>query len=330
MTLQREVAMISIKQLRYFCAIARFGHFGKAAEQCNVTQPALSMQVREFENELGLPLLERRAQGVQLTDAGREIAERANRILASIRDLDDYARHRDSVLCGGLRLGVIPSIAPYILPPLLPRIRRDYPDLELQIRETQTETLIGELVGGELDLILLALPVTHADVTTLALFDDHFLLAAPKGWRPKGRVRKASPELLANGRLLLLEEGHCLREQALAVCNFRQVDNVDTFGASSLSTIVQMVGNGMGLTLLPEISLDVETRHGDFELMRFEPPEPYRTVGLAWRTTSPRRRDFEVLGTVIRETAPTPTPTPKRTAAATVRSARAHRARGPA
>jgi LysR family hydrogen peroxide-inducible transcriptional activator len=306
--------VISLKQLRYFSAVARFAHFGKAAEFCNVTQPALSMQVRELESDLGLKLFERRQQGTQLTEAGREILERAQQVLSAVRDLDDFAHHYGQLLMGRLRLGVIPSLAPYILPPLLPLMREQYRELDLRIRETQTATLVDELADGHLDVLLLALPIEHPGIDTQALFEDRFLLAAPKGWHdeappksakggPKGARKqvRASPELLKDGRLLLLEEGHCLRDQALEFCQLRQIDNLDTFGASSLSTIVQMVANGMGLTLLPEISLGVEARHGDIQVMRFEEPEPSRTVGLAWRKSSPRAADFEALGEMVRE-----------------------------
>ena len=308
--------MISLKQLRYFAAVARFAHFGKAAESCNVTQPALSMQVRELEGLLGLKLFERRQQGVQLTDVGREILKRARDILTAVRDLDDFAHHHQQVLTGRLRLGVIPSLAPYILPPLLPLMRDRYGDLDLRIRETLTETLVDELVDGQLDVLLLALPIEHPEIVTEALFEDRFLLAAPAGWQsgtatPKtGRREKraragtrASLELLEGGRLLLLEEGHCLRDQALAFCQRRQIDTLDTFGASSLSTIVQMVANGIGLTLLPEISLHVEAKHGDIEVIPFDAPEPSRTVGLAWRASSPRTRDFEALGAMVGDVA---------------------------
>ena len=306
--------MISLKQLRYFSAVARHAHFGKAAEFCNVTQPALSMQIRELEKELNLELFERRQQGARLTEAGREILERAQSVLNAVRDLSDFAHHHNQLLTGTLRLGVIPSIAPYILPPLLPKLRDRYADLDLRIRETLTETLVDELADGQLDVLLLALPIEHPEVETLALFEDRFLLASPPGWQPdaptattSGRGKRkrtdlrASPELLEDGRLLLLEEGHCLRDQALAFCQLRQVDNLDTFGASSLSTIVQMVANGMGLTLLPEISVPVEARHGDVQVIPFEAPEPSRTVGLAWRKSSPRKTDFEAIGNLVVE-----------------------------
>jgi LysR family hydrogen peroxide-inducible transcriptional activator len=292
-----------LRQLRYLDALARFRHFGLAASHCAVTQPALSTQIQDLERKLGVDLVERRYKDVQLTPLGREIAERAARILADVRELSEFARQRATPLSGALRLGVIPSIAPYLLPPLLPLIRERYPQLELHIRETQTQPLIDELMSGTLDLLLLALPAEHGDAETLPLFEDHFVLALPPGREMKMTVR-ATPDLVRNDRLLLLEEGHCLRDQALAFCELRQAGNIDTFGASSLSTLVQMVANGLGLTLLPEISVAVETRHGDIRLMRFVEPEPSRIVGLAWRSTSPRRADFLAFGALITETVP--------------------------
>jgi LysR family hydrogen peroxide-inducible transcriptional activator len=291
--------MISFKQLRYFDAVARTSHFGKAAEQCTVTQPALSMQIQELEKFLGVQLFERSRNGAMLTEAGREVAGRASKVLAELRDIVDYAR-RGGGVAGPLHLGVIPSIAPYVLPALLPVVRDTYPDLELHLRETQTQHLIDELVDGHLDLLLLALPVEHGEVETTKLFTDRFLLAMPKSRRIINRVR-ATPELLQQDRLLLLEEGHCLRDQALAFCELRRVDNIDTFGASNLSTIVQMVANGLGLTLLPELAVDLEVRRGDIKLMRFVDPQPRRTIGLAWRKSSPRKRHFAQLGKLITE-----------------------------
>lgn len=290
--------MASIKQLRYFDAVARFGHFGKAAEHCAVTQPALSMQIQELEKELGVPLFERRAKGAALTEVGREIARRAARILTDVRDLRDCAHMASMPLCGRMSLGIIPTVAPYVLPPLLPAVRELYPTLDLQVRETHTAQLREELLDGTLDLLMLALPLEHPEIETKPLFVDRFLLAMPCNRRIKGGMR-ATPELLKQDRLLLLEEGHCLRDQALAYCELRQVDSIDTFGVSSLSTIVQMVANGMGLTLLPEISVDVESRNGQVRLMRFAEPEPKRILGLAWRSTSPRKRDFAEFGKLV-------------------------------
>lgn len=290
--------MISFKQLRYFEAVARTRHFGKAAEQCAVTQPALSMQIQELEKTLGVQLLERSRNGVMLTEAGREIAGRANRILADTRDIVDFARRQGGVLSGPLHLGVIPSVAPYVLPALLPLVREKYPDLDLHLRETQTHHLVEELLDGGLDLLLLALPVENPEIETIKLFNDRFLLAMPKSRPVSNRIR-ATPELLQQDRLLLLEEGHCLRDQALSYCSLRRVDNIDTFGASNLSTIVQMVAGGLGMTLLPELSIHLECRQGDIRLMRFTDPQPRRVVGLAWRRSSPRKRHFVELGKLI-------------------------------
>ena len=290
--------MVSIKQLRYFSAVAQTRHFGSAAEQCAVTQPALSMQIQELEKALGLTLLERSRNGVSLTPGGREIAERAARVLADVNDLIDSARQLAGSFTGTLRFGAIPSIAPYLLPQLLPLIRATYPDLDLHLRETQTQKLLDELVDGQLDVVLLALPVEHAGIETAPLFNDRFLLALPASRKIPARLR-ATPDLLRGDRLLLLEEGHCLRDQALAFCDLRKVESIDMFGASSLSTIVQMVSNGLGLTLLPELSLELETRRADIRIMRFADPEPQRVIGLAWRETSPRKRDFLELGKLI-------------------------------
>jgi LysR family hydrogen peroxide-inducible transcriptional activator len=290
--------MISLKQLRYFDAVVRTGHFGKAAEQCAVTQPALSMQIQDLEKDLGLPLLERGRNGVLPTEAGREIAGRAARILSEVRDIVDFARRQSETLAGPLHFGVIPSVAPYLLPALLPLIRSKFPDLDLSLRETQTQHLVDELLDGGLDLLLLALPVEHADVETMKLFTDRFLLAIPKSRRIASRIR-ATPDLLKQDRLLLLEEGHCLRDQALAFCSLRRVDNIDTFGASNLSTLVQMVANGLGFTLLPQLAVDLEGRRGDIRLMRFADPEPRRVIGLAWRKSSPRKRHYAELGKLI-------------------------------
>jgi LysR family hydrogen peroxide-inducible transcriptional activator len=290
--------MVSLKQLKYFDAVARTGHFGKAAERCSVTQPALSMQVQELEKYLGIQLLERGRNGVMLTEGGKEIAQRAARVLADVRDIVDLARRQGDVLSGPLRLGVIPSVAPYILPQLLPMIRDQFPALDLHIRESQTQTLVGELADGQLDLLLLALPIEHPDIETVRLFDDRFLLAMATSHRLSNRV-KATPDLLENDRLLLLEEGHCMRDQALAFCSLRRIENINTFGASSLSTLVQMVAHGLGMTLLPELAVPLETRRGDIHLMRFADPEPQRVIGLAWRRSSPRKRHFVELGQMI-------------------------------
>ena len=289
--------MISLRQLRYFASLVRHRHFGRAADDCAVTQPALSMQIRELEREIGAELVERRPGEVALTATGAEVAQRAERILAAARDLVDFAQHRE-ILSGGLRLGIIPTLAPYLLPRLLPHLQHAHPSLRLDLRETQTAVLLGELVAGDLDCLLLALPIEHADIETFALFEDRFLLAAPTGEPIPRRALKA--EDVDQGRLILLEEGHCLRDQALAFCNTMPRDSAAGLGSTSLATVMQMVANGYGVTLVPEIAADVEVRDNRVTLKRFRAPEPGRTIGLAWRKTSPRRRDFAALGEAVK------------------------------
>ncbi len=292
------MAHITFKQLKYFDALARKLHFGRAAEACAVTQPALSMQIHELEESLGLMLVERTRSGVQLTTKGREISDRATHILGNVRDLLTFAHHSSSVLAGTLRLGVIPSVAPYMLPPLLPLLRDAYPELELHVRETQTSVLTNELIEGKVDVVLLALPIKHPDLVEMELFKDHFVLAMPQHKKLSGRVR-ATPDYVEGERLLLLEEGHCLRDQALTYCNLQHVYQFSTFGASSLSTIVEMVSANLGITLLPELCLGVETRGRDLALAKFAEPVPFRNIGLVWRKTSPRVEDFKELGRLV-------------------------------
>jgi len=289
--------MITLRQLRYLTSLARHRHFGRAAADCAVTQPALSMQVRELEREVGAELVERRPGEIALTDTGLDVAERAEQILTATRDLVDFVRHRD-LLSGRLKLGIIPTLAPYVLPRVLPRLAAKYPQLRLDVRETQTELLLDELGRGELDAVMLALPVEGADVETLALFDDAFLLAVPASdARPK-RVRVNADDI-DQERLILLEEGHCLRDQALAFCATPRHDAPAGLGATSLATVMQMVANGYGVTLLPQVAVDAEGRDSRVKLLRFSDPQPARSIGLAWRRTSPRRKDFEALGKIV-------------------------------
>ena len=287
--------MITLRQLRYLTSLAHHRHFGRAAADCAVTQPALSMQVRELEREIGAELVERRPGEIALTETGVKVAQRAERILAATRDLVDFARHR-GVLSGKLRLGIIPTLAPYILPRVLPRLQTSYPQLRLEVRETQTKMLLEELAGGDLDAVMLALPADGADAEILRLFDDPFLLALPAADPRRGRV---AAEDVDRRRLILLEEGHCLRDQALAFCAAVRGDPPATLGATSLATVMQMVANGYGVTLVPEVAAAVEVRDSRVKLLRFVEPEPARTIGLAWRRTSPRKQDFAALGEII-------------------------------
>jgi LysR family hydrogen peroxide-inducible transcriptional activator len=293
--------MITLKQLRYFAAVARHRHFGRAAQECHVSQPALSLQIQELESLLGCRLIERRRNAIALTESGLEIAERARRILLEASDLIDHARHRPNLLSGELDLGVIPSIAPYLLPATLPLLQRRFPGLELRLRETQTATLLDELADGALDVALLSLPVERAGIETAALFDDPFLLVVPA--EPGQNGLRFSPEAALSGdSLLLLEEGHCLRDQALSVCGTTRLESRRQYGASSLSTIMQMVANGFGTTLLPAMALPIEMRPDmPVKLFRFALPRPSRAIGLAWRRSSPRRQDFEALGAILSE-----------------------------
>ena len=290
--------MITLRQLRYFVSLARHRHFGRAATDCAVTQPALSMQIRELERALGAELVERRPGEAVLTETGRDVAARAEHILAAARDLVDTARHRE-VLIGTLTLGIIPTLAPYVLPRLLPQLQKTHPALRLDVRETQTAVLVQELLGGDLDCLLVALPVEGgAEVETRALVEDRFLLAAPAGERLP--ARRLTLDDVDARRLILLEEGHCLRDQALAFCAMRRRDAPAALGSTSLATVMQMVANGYGATLLPEIAAGVEARDPRIRLARFATPEPGRTIGLAWRRTSPRRDDFMALGDAVK------------------------------
>jgi LysR family hydrogen peroxide-inducible transcriptional activator len=291
--------MITLRQLRYLTAIAETRHFGKAAERCHVTQPALSMQIQDLEKELGLHLVERRRGAIDLTAEGREVVRRATSILAAVADLMDFARSKRPALVGALRLGIIPSIAPYLLPQILPVLQARHPDLELLIRETQTRTLTDELIRGELDLILVALPVDHPETETLEVFRDRFLVAR-QARAGGGEGDRITAHALASERLLLLEEGHCLRDQALSFCGMIASDLHRAFGASSLSTVMHLVANGYGVTLLPEMAADTEARDRRVELVPFAEPEPTRMVGLAWRRSSARRPDAEALAEVLR------------------------------
>jgi LysR family hydrogen peroxide-inducible transcriptional activator len=298
--------MVSLRQLRYLESLAETRHFGHAAEACAVSQPALSMQIKELEDELKLSLVERRKSGIALTEQGEEIARRARNILACVRDLVDYAKHQEGVLSGVLKLGAIPSIAPYLLPSALPELQRRFPTLNLQLRETITSNLVRELITGDLDLILVALPIEEPEVETFYLFDDGFILAT-KATKQNQRLRHANADMLADNRLLLLEEGHCLRDQALSYCHMLTPEARSSFGTSSLATIVQMVANGYGITLLPEMAIASEVHaRGDIRLLRFHAPEPKREIGLAWRKTSPRRWDFMQFAEILRDATPRP------------------------
>jgi LysR family hydrogen peroxide-inducible transcriptional activator len=295
--------MITLRQLRYFDALARHRHFGQAADECAVTQPALSMQIRELETELGVRLVERRPGDVGLTEVGSEVWARAGHILSAARDLTEFARHRARMLTGPMRLGVIPSLAPYLLPRVLPELQRSHPELRLELHETRTKTLLTELGRGALDAVMLALPVDDPEIEAVPLFADRFMLALPASDPLPPDARAVASDVNVR-RLILLEEGHCLRDQTLAYCSALPRDAAArnaaaSLGATSLATVMQMVANGYGATLVPEIAIETEVRDARIKLIRFADPEPGRIIGLAWRATSPRKADFVALGRII-------------------------------
>ena len=298
------MTMMTLRQLRYLAALVQHGHFGRAAEACAVTQPALSMQIRDLERTLGVTLVERRPGEIVLTEIGREISRRGADVLAASRDLVDFARHSGQVLTGPLTLGVIPTLAPYILPKILPVLQSRYPNLRLTLRESQTRQLVDEMRNGALDAVMLALPVVDSDIATLALFEDIFLLAVPAD-DPRPSTTRVDADSIDQSRLILLEDGHCLRDQALAFCATAargRVNNAGgaTFGASSLSTVIQMVASGYGITLIPQIAAHVEQRDTRVKFLRLRDPQPSRRIGLAFRKTTPRHADFALLGEVVK------------------------------
>jgi len=286
---------LTLRQLRYFDALARHGHFGRAAEACSITQPALSMQIKEMEEALGGQLLERSARQVTLTRFGEELAQRIRDILRSIDELGDFARASRDQLAGRLRIGMIPTVAPYLLPKVIGNLKRMHPELDVHIREALTAKLIQELAEGRLDAAIVALPVSEPSLTEVALFTENFVLV-----RPAEDEGKPAPdrEALRQMRLLLLEEGHCFRDQALSFCKMRSPP-LEMLDANSLSTLVQMVSAGVGVTLIPEMAMTVETRSASVSIARFKNPQPSRTIGMVWRKTSPLAKQLLQISEVV-------------------------------
>lgn len=291
---------ITLKQMRYFEALARLRHFGRAAEDCAITQPALSMQIKELEETLGLPLFERGAREVRLTDFGTVLALHVRPILQSVEELEDLARATRGQLAGRLRIGVIPTIAPYLLPSLIGRLGLSHPGLELHLRETVTPRLLQELIEGRLDTAIVALPVSEPSLSEVALFSEDFVLVRPE--RDAG-LPVPDSESLREMRLLLLEEGHCFRDQALSFCRLPSSRPREVLDGSSLTTLVQMVGAGIGVTLIPDMAVAVETRSAPVSIARFPPPRPSRTIGMVWRKTSPLAEQLRTISTIVRDAA---------------------------
>jgi LysR family hydrogen peroxide-inducible transcriptional activator len=293
---------LTLKQLRYFEALARHGHFGRAADACAISQPALSMQIKELEETLGTALFERGARQVWLTGFGEEFALRVREILRSVDELGDLARASRDRLVGRLRIGVIPTVAPYLLPTIIGNLTRLHAGLDIRVRETLTPRLIQELADGRLDTAIVALPVSEPSLAEVPLFTEDFVLV-----RPGEDERKPVPngELLREMRLLLLEEGHCFRDQALSFCNMHSARPREFLDGSSLSTLVQMVSAGLGVTLIPEMAVPVETRSALVSVARFESPQPSRTIGMIWRKTSPLAEQLLQISEVVRQSADT-------------------------
>src|SRR6516164_3256451 len=287
---------VTIRQLRYFDALARHGHFRRAAQACAISQPALSMQIKELEDALGGVLLERNARQVALTRFGEELVDRIRDILRSIDELGDFARASQDRLAGRLRIGMIPTVAPYLLPKVIENLARMHPEIDIHVRETLTPKLIQEVAEGRLDTAIVALPVSKPSLTEVALFTENFLLVRPG--EDEG-TPVPSHERLREMRLLLLEEGHCFRDQALAFCNMQSSPPREVLDASSLSTLVQMVGAGIGVTLIPEMAVQVETRSAPVSVARFKNPQPSRTIGMVWRKTSPLARQLLQISEVV-------------------------------
>lgn len=291
---------LTIKQLRYFEALVRYSHFGRAADACAISQPAMSVQIRDLEVSLGAELFERSARQVRLTNFGEEFALRVRDILRAVDELEDLARASQDRPTGRLRLGVIPTIAPYLLPAIFGNLARAYEGLVIHVRETLTRKLIDELVEGRLDAAIVALPVSEPSLTEVALFTENFVLV-----RPGEEDGKPVPsrEALREMRLLLLEEGHCFRDQALSFCNMHSVRPRELLDGSSLSTLVQMVGAGIGVTLIPEMAVAVETRSAPVSVAHFQSPQPSRTIGMIWRKTSPLGKQLRQISEVVRRSA---------------------------
>lgn len=285
-----------MRQLRYFAALAEHSHFGRAAEACAISQPALSQQVKELEQVLGAPLVERGARRVRLTRLGAEFAQRARAILRSVDDLDDLARARRQSLSGRLSLGVIPTVAPYLLPQVVKALPERFPDIELTLREAVTQRLVGYLLDGQLDTAIVALPLSEPGLHELPLFEEEFVLVRPIGDAGKP---VPEPETLRTMRLLLLEEGHCFRDQALSYCAMTNAPR-DLMEGNSLTTLVQMVGAGIGVTLIPRMAVDVETRFASVSVARLAPAAPRRSIGMVWRRTSPLAGQFGEVAAIVR------------------------------
>ena len=289
----------TLKQLQYLVALKDHGHFGRAAEACFVTQSTLSAALRELETLVDVTLVERTRRVVRFTPVGDRIAAKARRVLREAEELGDLARAAGRPLSGEMRMSVIPTIAPFMLPRILPRLRDAYPELKLFLREEPSGAACDGLHGGRTDCVLLALPFACGDITAAALFEDRLFVAFPAdGAEPAPPAIRASE--IDESRLLLLEDGHCLKNHVLAACNRPELHSHATMMGTSLHTIVQMVDNGLGVTMLPEMALHAGIlEHTGVAARPLDAEHPTRTIALVWRRGSPRERDFRLLAEVL-------------------------------
>ncbi|MDQ0322263.1 LysR family hydrogen peroxide-inducible transcriptional activator [Pararhizobium capsulatum DSM 1112] len=291
---------VTLKQLRYFEALARDGRFRRAADACAISQPALSMQIKELEEDVGHDLFERSAREIKLTAFGETFALRVRDILAAVDELGDLVRASRDQLLIRLRIGIIPTVAPYLLPAIIKDLNSTFEGIQIEVRETQTARLVHELAQGNLDMAIVALPVSEPSLTELKLFEEEFVLV-----RKHEDEGKPVPEreALREMRLLLLEEGHCFREQALSFCKIGSTRPRELMEGSSLSTLVQMVSAGIGVTLIPEMAVPVETRSASVSISRFLNAPPSRTIGMIWRNASPLAKQLVHIADVVRRSA---------------------------
>ena len=290
----------TIKQLQYLVALRDYGHFGKAAESCFVTQSTLSASLRELETLVGITLVERTRRVVRFTPLGARIADKARRVLREAEELADMARAEGQPLTGDLRMGVIPTIAPFLLPAMLPRLRERHPRLRLFLREDTSQAACDALHRGQLDCVLLAMPFACGDVDHVELFDDALLVAFPSGEAPPAPTVEAAT--IDEDRLLLLEDGHCLKDHALAACNRPELRAGASMMGTSLHTLVQMVDNGLGLTFVPQMAIDAGLLEGTrIEARTLSSRHASRRIALAWRRNSPREEEFQLLARALRD-----------------------------
>lgn len=300
----------SLKQLKYVCAVAEHKHFSKAAEACHVTQSTLSAAIQELESQLGVVIFERNKKHVLVTPLGERLLQQARRVLGEVEDFVSLAKMHEEALAGEVRLGVIPTIGPFLLPHLLRELRQHYQKLRLFLKEDLSAQLLQQLQQGELDLIILALPYPLPDMETVSLFSDEFLLCLPPGHALE-RADSVRQQQLRGESLLLLEEGHCLRDHALEACKLDSADMNLVYQGTSLHTLVQMVANGLGVTLLPVMAVEADVLgETQLSLKHFSNENVTREIGMAWRKSDPRRDDYLLLADFIRERAHGPKPVP--------------------